>query len=162
VTDVSKVTGVIFATDGGGDSIIRLHTPPDTSPKEAHFAGVDKKQNLIHFWRDAKGKWHSEDLTANTGQKFAYPLEHSTAPVGAAGIAVWAATHATPPAPAVWDAAQFLSGVAPDGRLLVLWAGSDGKWQVTDATAAVGYKVRGPDLVWGDSTANHLVMAGNK
>ncbi len=42
-------------------------------------------------------------------------------------------------------------GVDPDGRLIVLWApSSGGEWQVFDATAAMGYRVRGPDLVWSD------------
>lgn len=162
VTDVSKLTGVIFAADGGGDSIIRLHTPPGGSPKEAHFAGVDKQQSLIHFWRDAKGKWHTENLTAKTGQNFAYPLDHSTSQIGVAGTAVWAASHATPPDYAVLEATQFLAGVAPDGRLIVLWAGSGGKWQPADVTALIGYKMRGPDVVWSDGNANHLMMAGTK
>jgi hypothetical protein len=162
VTDVSKLTGVIFAANGGGDSIIRLHTPPGGSPKEAHFAGVDTEQNLIHFWRDAQGRWHTENLTAKTGQNFAYPLDHSTSQIGVAGTAVWAASHATPPDYAVLEATQFLSGVAPDGRLIVLWAGSDGTWHPADATAAIGYKVRGPDVVWSDGNANHLVMAGTE
>ncbi len=162
VTDVSTLTGVIFAADGGGDSIIRLHAPPGGSPKEAHFAGVDKQQNLIHFWRDVQGQWHTEDLTARTGQNFAYSLDHSTSQVGVAGTAVWAASHAKPPDYAVLEATQFLSGVSPDGRLVVLWAGSDGTWHPADVTAVMGYQVRGPDLIWSDGNANHLVMAGTK
>jgi hypothetical protein len=163
VTDVSALTGVSFAADGGGDSIIRLRTPPGASPNEAHFAGVDKEHNLIHFWLDTNGKWHAEDLTAKTGQKLAYPLGESSGETGLAALGAYAAIHIPGPIAAGTDTLTTVSGVDPDGRLIVLWAPSSSReWQVFDATAAMGYKVRGPDIAWSDSFRNNLILTGSK
>jgi hypothetical protein len=146
VADVSASIKVTFAADGGGTSIIRVCPPPGASSKEAHFAGVNEQDHLIHFWRDAKGTWHSEDYTASSGDKFAYPLGCFGAP--------WAASLTEGAGGA---RGRFFIGIAPNGTPAALSSPEAG-W----ALVGSGLAMRGPVLAWGESGVSDLVLAGTK
>jgi hypothetical protein len=146
VTDVSESIKVTFAAAGGGTSIIRVCPPPGASPKEAHFAGVDQKDHLIHFWRDAKGTWRAEDYTDSSGAKFAYPLGCFGAP--------WADSLTEGAGGA---RGRFFIGIAPNGMPAAL-SSPEAAW----ALVGGGLAMRGPALAWGESGVSDLVLAGTK
>jgi hypothetical protein len=158
VTDISESIGVTFAATAGGDSILRLHNPPNLAKTEIHFAGVDERQHFIHFWRDAKRRWHSEDLTAKTGQRVAHPVNHYLSSGG--GLSAAKGPHATAGPITVHD---YIVAITPESRPVVFFDDvSTRDWKVLDVPAAAGFKIRPPELPWGDSSANHLVFAAQR
>ncbi len=146
VTDVSESIKVTFAADGGGASVIRVCPPLDASSKEAHFAGVDGQDHLIHFWRDAKGTWRAEDYTESSGAKFSYPLGCYGAP--------WAASLTEG---AGGREGRFFIGIAPNGTPAAL-SSPEASWVLVGG----GLAMRGPALPWGESGVSDIVLAGTE
>ena len=143
--DVSADIGQTFRMETGGDSILVFDNPPSIPDGEAHFAGVNQDDDLIHFWRDTAGKWHSENMSAKSGQKIRYPvnqyLREGTGPGGQSG---WC---------------DYVCAVAPNGDLVFIWDNAQLRdWAVFSATTVTGFKVRASELPW-LSGHDNLVLA---
>jgi hypothetical protein len=144
VTDIPVLSAVTFSTEGGGASIVRVCPPQAAFPREVHLAGVDSHGNLIHFWRDAKGTWRSEDYTKSSGARFAYPIGCFPSPYKAA--ATEGAGGAT---------GRFFLGLTPSAELVQLTSPDESR-----LFPGSGVRLRGPALTWGPAGVTNIVLAG--
>ncbi len=97
-----------------------------------HIFATDADDNLIHYWLTQREDWHSEDVTAATGQKMAR--------FGSA---------------CAWEDESTVQVVGTDigGDLLHFWLETGGSWRSENVSSQVGEAIVGEASFYWDSAS---------